>query len=186
VIRPQIQKLLDEVGTAERPHGGRSLREHLEGTCRLLEQWGNPDEVCLAGLFHSIYGTQYYRGQSLPPEQRERVRRRIGLRAEELAYLFGACDREHLVSNVHKSGDYTLLDRIRQQEVPISGRTLSALLEIELANVLEQLPPSTELGEELRALWLRRWKKVRPFVSARAYNSFAAYFQGHEPEPAAP
>ena len=41
-------------------HIGTTLYAHLVGTARLLETWGRPLDVCLAGLCHSIYGTQSY------------------------------------------------------------------------------------------------------------------------------
>lgn len=33
---------------------GRMLRDHLVSTYVLLKQWGNPDFVCKAGMFHAL------------------------------------------------------------------------------------------------------------------------------------
>jgi hypothetical protein len=42
------------------PHVGGALLPHLEGTCELLQRWGNSAELCLAGLCHTTYGTEGY------------------------------------------------------------------------------------------------------------------------------
>ena len=41
-------------------HSGESLLSHLKGTKEILTQWDAPEYVCNAGLFHSVYGTQYF------------------------------------------------------------------------------------------------------------------------------
>ena len=42
----------------------------------------------MGGLFHSIYGTQYYKVQSADLADRKRIAEVIGPQAEELAFLF--------------------------------------------------------------------------------------------------
>ena len=41
-------------------HAGVKFLEHLQGVQRVLESWGEPNAVSLAGLFHSIYGTELF------------------------------------------------------------------------------------------------------------------------------
>ena len=60
---------------------------------RLLESQGCPEDVCRAGMFHSIYGTEKFQGFTLPLGRRDEVRALIGDRAERLAYLNCAMDR---------------------------------------------------------------------------------------------
>ena len=59
--RSQRIKLLDRVPVKGMEHFGRPFREHLIGTHDLLDQWQNSENVCLAGLFHSVYGTKTFR-----------------------------------------------------------------------------------------------------------------------------
>ena len=134
-------ELLRELGTAEHPHSGRTFLDHLRGTCERLESWGNPREVCLGGLFHSIYGTRVYRIRSVELEHRDRIRDAIGERAEELAYLFCVTDRREFWSGIEKE-KISLRDLVHDRKVTISRDTLASLLEIEVANILDQLPPS--------------------------------------------
>ena len=48
--------LLEELGAHTNSHSRRTLLDHLLGTHDLLVEWENEPDVCVAGLFHSIYG----------------------------------------------------------------------------------------------------------------------------------
>src|SRR5262245_18723471 len=133
-VNQDLDLLLEHYGTATAPHIGGSLRDHLIGTFELLKSWGNDEAVCLAGLFHSIYGTEIYTRESAPLGERDAIRRAIGDRAEELAYLFCVCDRDHLMSNVHQAEPFTIRDRLNNRELSLDRDLLAALLEISLAN----------------------------------------------------
>lgn len=54
------------------------------------------EPVCHAGLFHSVYGTEGFRGFTLPTTQRETVRQVIGERAERVAFYNCVMDRHSL------------------------------------------------------------------------------------------
>ena len=177
-MSPDLERLLENYGTAAAPHTGRSLRDHLIGTFNLLKAWGNDQDVCLAGLFHSIYGTEVYTRTSADLAERGTIRRAIGSRAEELAYLFCACDRRHLLSNVEKRDAFELHDRFTDRSVSLDGGTLAALVEIALANELEQLPDSTDLGSPRHALWRDRWTQCIPFLSVGARKGLQTRLAG--------
>lgn len=34
------------------------FNDHLKAVQRVLQEWGEPEPICRAGLLHSIYGTQ--------------------------------------------------------------------------------------------------------------------------------
>jgi hypothetical protein len=182
MLESAVAGLLDRLGTNRRPHeGGRSLREHLEGTYQRLSEWGNPDAVCLGGLFHSIYGTEYYPVASAGLEQRGVIRDCIGARAERLAYLYSACDRAHLLTNIGQAGGYAVLDRMAGADVAIDRQTLCDLLEIEIANLLDLAPPIDQVPDQTRARWFGRLAGAGAYVSAQAWRSFEGYFSvaGH-------
>ena len=120
-ISQHIDNFLLEVGTKNQPHGHRTLYEHLIGTWKLLKEWGCSRDICNAGLFHSIYGTQVYLPSTIPIKNRKVVQNLIGEKAENLVYLFHITppDRfEHFVT-MHEP------DR-------------SDLITIEYANAMEQ------------------------------------------------
>ena len=85
---PPYNKFLLEVGTKNQRHGQRTLYDHLVGTWKLLKGWGCSREICNAGLFHSIYGTQVYLPSTIPIKNRKVVQDLIGKSAENLVYLF--------------------------------------------------------------------------------------------------
>jgi hypothetical protein len=79
MIEQKYLDLLRELSTDEKSHSDdRSLFEHLKGTHELLEKWDNPKDVCIGGLFHSIYGTQYYKVQSAELADRKHIAEVIG------------------------------------------------------------------------------------------------------------
>lgn len=131
-------------GAEEINHYGRPLLDHLKGTFELLHQWGNPEEVCVAGLFHSVYGTENLTAEELDFSYRTQVQALIGRRSEELARLFGVADRTALLTR-NALPPYHVVRHDSGETVPISADTLSALVEIGSANLVEKimhLPPA--------------------------------------------
>ncbi len=120
------------------PHSGRSLTEHLVGTHDLLQQWGNPEPVCLAGLFHSIYGTEIYQHRAVSIAQRTLIAGLIGSEAEKLAYAFSVTRRpKAFLANAGKEST-VLYDHQTGGSVTITRDEMNKLLEIEAANLIEQ------------------------------------------------
>lgn len=65
--------LIEQLRVQDVHHSGRTFFAHLKGTHDLLRDWGNPEPVCIAGLFHSIYGTWHFRHQAFPITRRQRA-----------------------------------------------------------------------------------------------------------------
>lgn len=141
--------LTDVLGTHGVRHSGRNLLAHLMGTYDLLETWHASQDVCLAGLFHSIYGTNAFKHRCLDIEalgDRQLVQVLIGEHAEFLVYVFCACDRPRALLQVVGHKFPQVLDRITGNAIGLSQGSLSELLEIEAANLLEQ-------GAREQVLW---------------------------------
>ena len=83
----RLTDFLVGLGVEKIDHTQKSYLAHLIGVYRLMESQGCTEELCRAGMFHSIYGTERFRGFTLPPERRPEVRALIGERAERLAHL---------------------------------------------------------------------------------------------------
>src|SRR5438045_6784881 len=81
------REFLVSIGCHRVRHSGESLLSHLVGTYALLKGWGASEPECLAGLFHSVYGTVSF--QADLDIDRARVREVIGPEAEHLASVFG-------------------------------------------------------------------------------------------------
>ncbi|WP_144264586.1 DUF6817 domain-containing protein [Polaromonas sp. C04] len=148
--------LLQRSGALQAAHSGRTLFDHLLGTYSLLEDWRQPTAVCLAGLFHSIYGTNAFQRQSLAPDQRPELQAAIGREAEALAWLFCAIDRPGAILQALRKGqaDAELAarcDRAGLTRAPLcaTSQQIQALAEIETANLIEQ----GSWGSALRELY---------------------------------
>lgn len=174
-IPQKFLHILEELHTDENPHSNRSLLNHLRGTYLLLKTWDNSEAICLAGLFHSIYGTQFYKISSTSLENRSYIKELIGEFSEVLAYLFCVTDRNGFFRCI-EDGNHVLNDLVHNTEVPISYETLKALLEIEMANCLEQLEYLQDYPIEHQKAFQEKMEKARPYLSEKAYDSFKKFF----------
>jgi hypothetical protein len=67
---------------------------HLVGTRRVLATWDERPALCDAGLFHSVYGTEYFVPEHRP--DRADVVAVIGAEAERIAWLWCTIRRDTL------------------------------------------------------------------------------------------
>ena len=128
---------LTQLGAARVSHKNGTLLQHLEGTWSLLRDWGNPEAICLAGLYHSVYGTGGFEQQSVPLEERPRIAGLIGTEAERLVYLFGACERPVNHPRIGVEQPMLFHDRFLEQDYPLEDRQWRAQCEIMLANEVD-------------------------------------------------
>jgi hypothetical protein len=141
----RLTDFLVGIGIEQIPHTHKSYLAHLIAVFRDLESLGCPQDVCRAGMFHSIYGTEKFQGFTLPLERRGEVRALIGDRAEYLAYLNCAMDRasfDRVVDQVVEP--YPIIDRITGREVQLSRDDFDDLCRVHLVDWLEQVPRSRE------------------------------------------
>jgi hypothetical protein len=138
---------LVRLGIEQVPHTHKTYLAHLIAVYRLLESQGYPADVCRAGMFHSIYGTERFQGFTLPLEGRGEVRALIGDRAERLAYLNCAMDRASFDRALdHPVEPYPIRDRITGDEVRLWPPDFDDLCRVHLYDFLEQVPRSREWG----------------------------------------
>jgi hypothetical protein len=141
----KLTDFLVEMGVAQVPHTRKSYLAHLIAVYRFLQAQGCPEDVCRAGMFHSIYGTERFQGFTLPLGRRGEVRDLIGERAERLAYVNCAMDRASFDRALEKGREpYPILDRLTGQEVRLSADDFNDLCRVHLFDWLEQVPRSQE------------------------------------------
>lgn len=176
-----LQKHLDllvELGTEDIEHEKASFFEHLKGVATLLQDWGNEESVCLAGLFHSIYGTQSFQQQTLTFDKRHRVRDLIGEAGERLAFLFCTCDRRSLFTNfdaLANNGDLFVFDMQNQKNKAIDRTTLVQLIEMEMANLLDQAPEPDKLPQSVYVRMTALLQYLKGLISDSGVNAMAQY-----------
>src|SRR5438093_4689025 len=88
LIDPAHAAFLQQRGATHTAHSGHTLWAHLKGVHDILARWGAQPHLKLAGLFHSVYGTQSFQKKTVPRTERDSVIRLIGEPAETLAWLF--------------------------------------------------------------------------------------------------
>ena len=139
----RMTDFLAELGVAKIGHTGKSYLAHLVSLYRLMEARGCTEELCRAGMFHSIYGTERFQGFTLPLTRRAEVCALIGDRAERLAYLNCALDRASFDRAVTRNEEpYRFTDRLTGEEVVLSRADFDDLCRVHLFDMLEQVARS--------------------------------------------
>ena len=174
-----LRDALSALGADDIDHHGRPLSVHLIGTYALLGAWGNPDFVALAGAFHSIYGTEEFAAKAQPLSRRGTIARLIGTEAENLAYAFCIADRRALY-NVPIEGPFHMVTPAHGHRVAISRGTYAALLEIEVANIVEQAANQKGVPQAVVQFWLRAFESRRLFLSRGAVAAYRVALADYE------
>jgi len=160
---------LKELGAGEFEHFNGSLKKHLTGTFELLKSWQADQFLCDAGLYHAAYGTDGFDEKMVSVEQRNEIKYIIGIKAEELVYLYCACDREFFNKNLTSSLLYK--DRFTDKIFAINEQTISDFCELTVANELEIAQHSTDFisqyGDDLKELF----KLMDPYISKIAKSA---------------
>lgn len=139
----QLTDFLRELGTEHVSHTEKSYLAHNIGVYNFMKARGCTEELCRAGLFHSIYGTELFQRFALPLERRPDVRALIGERAERLAYVNCAMDRATFDHALHgMEGPYRFRDRLTGEEIELDEDDFTDLCKIHLYDWLEQVPRS--------------------------------------------
>lgn len=153
-----LTEFLAHLGMQEIRHTEKTYLDHLLAVYNGLDAWGCAQDVCAAGMFHSIYGTEMFRGFTLPLERRADIARLIGERAEGLAYANCAMDRTSFDQAVlQQRGPYRFRNRLNGETIELGEADFGDLCRIHLCDWLEQVPRS------------RKWKYRR-----EAYRRLAA------------
>ena len=165
---------LTDLGIEKVPHTEKTYLGHLVNVYRLMESEGCTEELCAAGMFHSIYGTQQFQGFKLELEDRVKVRDMIGTRAEKLAYLNCAMQRETFDAATEGNVEmYEFTDRITKEKVVLNRADFDDLCRVHLYDWLEQAPRSRYGWDYRRAAYRRMAERCGPKAIAAYDRVFA-------------
>lgn len=157
---------LVHLGAEYTGHSGLSLLDHLLNTCFILEGWGMDPSVCDAGLFHSIYGTETFSIQLIPPGHREDLRAMIGKHAEQLVYCFSVVQRSVLFSEFRQGRvPHWIVSRLSGRRMYLAPKRMEDLLCALAANWLEQ---RGRMPREMRNQGLADYRALLPALPERA------------------
>ena len=132
-----LEDYLKELGCHKVYHGkGKkyTLLEHLNDVKNILKRHNHPEYLQNAGLFHSVYGTTYFKPKMT--QDRETIRSLIGEKAENLVYLFCNIDRPRkknieLIRDDEVREDLLKIERANAIDTQKENRGLSFLPTIE-------------------------------------------------------
>jgi len=128
---------LRELGADARQHIDGDLAAHLHGTYLVLRDWGGSVDLCLAGLYHSVYGTDGYSHQLVSANQRQSVAALIGERSEAIVYLYCAALRLDLYPRIVATDRPLFRDRFTDTVSDLDETALSEFCELTVANEWE-------------------------------------------------
>ena len=158
------KSFLRERGAERVEHPGGTLYEHLCRVSERLGALGAEPWVRLAGLTHAAYGTDGFARTLVEWTDREPLRSAVGLDAEELVYLYGACDRDRTWPTL--AGTCAVHDRFADETRPLDERQRGPFTDLSIVNELDVIEQNPELlekhGEYFRDLF-DRWA---PLTSA--------------------
>jgi len=167
-------RFLRAANTEGMEHSERGLLEHLIGRRRLLLDWGARPELCDAGLFHSVYGTEHYQPTALPTSKRKEVEALIGAEAEMLVWIFCFMRRETFDENLKRMNGFVVAHRMTGEWVMLSRDQFSDLVNLTFANTLEAFPRlSWNLRRACRA-YLKPFLPVAMEPAQRAFQRASA------------
>lgn len=144
---------LEEAGAGSLPHSRQTLLAHLVGVRTLLEGWRARPELLDAGLFHAVYGDEFFEGLKTP-EERAELRELIGGEAERLVHLWSRIQRRSLAANAGREDGFEAAAR-DGGALQLSQQDLGDLVALWAAETLEQvdrLGGRTRYQPELYAL----------------------------------
>lgn len=164
------------LGAQEMQHLNGSLLSHLQGVRKLLAQWGNREALCAAGLYHAVYGTFAFDNPLIDVQKRADIASIIGAEAEQIAYAFGACDRDKFYPQIGGSDEVRFPNRFTGTDEQISPQMLRDVLELVLANELEIVSNDRNFLNQHRAWFVELFDRFEPFVSAAGFQAYRRIF----------
>jgi hypothetical protein len=163
---------LIELGGDRLPHVSGTLACHLRRTESLLRSWGNRDALCLAGLYHAVYGTAGIESGLVGLRQRKIIAETVGAEAEALAYLYGACNRAVYHPRIGTERQCQFADRFVGKEYAISVGSVRDLCELTVANEVELAMTSEGFRDRYRGELCRFFEQMDGLISDAATKAY--------------
>jgi hypothetical protein len=175
----QLTDFLVAMGIDKIGHTQKTYLGHLVAVYRFMQSQGCTEELCRAGMFHSIYGTERFQGFTLPLERRPEVQALIGERAERLAFCNCFVDRATLDRELERgTPPYCIRNRATGEEIVLCAEDFDDLCRVHLYDWLEQAPRSAYGWDYRRSAYRRMAERL-------GAPALAAYDRVFAQEPAA-
>jgi hypothetical protein len=165
-------ELLETHGAAELAHPGGTLLAHLIRTEALLQAWGAPPALRLAGLAHAVYGTDGFPEALVDHAERDRIVEVVGAEAEAIIHTYAGCDRGDLYPQLGVADPPLIRDRWSGSHSPLDGQPLRDFCELTFANELDLVADNPDIAAAYGPYLTGLFARCRPFVSEAAFAHF--------------
>jgi hypothetical protein len=160
-----VRVWLRRLGAEQVAHPGGNLYAHLCRVSERLAVLGCSSEVQTAGLAHAVYGTDGFGLALLDPADRAVLRDLVGADAEELVYLYGACDRGRSWRELAETGQ--VFDRfVRQVRTPNVAQ-LRSLVDLSIVNELDVIEQDPAVADRHGTYFRELFASWAPLASER-------------------
>lgn len=167
--------ILEATGAEQIDHPGGILHDHLNRTARLLAEFGSRPDLCSAGLLHAAYGTDGFAEALFPIPDRPILWELMGREAEQIVYLYGACDRRYFYASLLK-GETKYRDRLSGRCRVLTTAETCDLVELTFANELDLARHDAGFREQHAASLVPLFQACREWASQPAYDCFTETF----------
>ena len=161
---------LSKLGAGDFDHIDGNLIDHLRGTQKLLKEWSASAILQDAGLYHAAYGTAGFNEILVSIEQRDKISQIIGNEAEDIVYLYCACDRDHFWPQIGVVPEPRFKNRFTGQSFQLGSQQLHDFCELTVANEIEiamDNPPFiNQYGQSLYSIF----KNMSAYISKSAWG----------------
>ncbi|MBI1358404.1 MAG: hypothetical protein GC160_29055 [Acidobacteria bacterium] len=124
-------------------HTDGSYLGHCASVYRDMKRWGADEDLAIAGLLHSLYGTGLFQSFKLELDRRDEIRAVAGERAERLAYLNCAIVYDSFDEQVEQGAPpFRMEDRFTGADINVAAEDFEDLMFLQLVDRLEQIPRS--------------------------------------------
>jgi hypothetical protein len=169
----RLTAFLVDLGIEDVRHTQRNYLAHLIAVYQLMKTYDQSEELCRAGMFHSIYGTEKFQGFKLTLDRRSEVSDLIGERAERLAFFNCLMDRKSLDELLDQSeGTFSIRNRESGEPMLLSRDEYDGLCSVHLFDWLEQAPRSS-FGWDYRR---HEYRRMASRVGPRALDAYDAIY----------
>lgn len=136
----QLIELLKTSGFDEISHSNTKMYDHLVNTYKILKKWELQDYICIAGLYHSIYGTQSLKeSNSISDSYRDKFKLILGNDSEKLIWLYTIIDKETFYNLILKDKKVPnfIINRDTLKRISIDEKDKFGLVHLFISNWLE-------------------------------------------------
>ncbi|MFI0425208.1 DUF6817 domain-containing protein [Spongiactinospora sp. 9N601] len=174
---------LVRLGLHKVAHQDETLMNHMFRACTILQDMQAEDHVCLAALFHGVYGTEGLHNdnvESIPEDKRVEVRAIVGSPVEQMIFTFSVMSYQSLGKSfrnmMRPKGKPEMKDRRTGADIPLERDEFFDILRMKLGDVLAHMPQqvgNTQLN--LPAEYSGFWKVAAEYLGPDAINTWNKY-----------